>query len=46
MEETCLKLSKEIAALREENAKLELIHLANGISRLNKAGNDEELTNW
>ena len=46
MEEACARLREEIESLQLENQKLESIYLANGISRISKSCNDDQLTKW
>ena len=46
MEEACVRLRKEIESLQTENQKLESIYLANGISRISKSNNEEQLAKW
>ena len=46
MEEACARLRDEIESLQLENQKLESIYLANGISRISKSCNDDQLTKW
>ena len=46
MEEACARLREEIESLQTENQKLERIYLANGISRISKSDNEEQLAKW
>lgn len=46
MEETCARLREEIEILKNENKTLENIYLANGISRISKNNDEDQLSKW
>ena len=46
MEETCARLREEIELLKNENKTLENIYLANGISRISKNNDEDQLSKW
>jgi len=46
MEEACIRLREEIESLHIENRRLENIYFTNGISRISKTNNEEQLTKW
>ena len=46
MEETCARLRDEIELLKNENKTLENIYLANGISRISKNNDEDQLSKW
>ena len=46
MEEACARLREEIELLQKENRTLENVYLANGISRISKTNNEDQLSKW